>query len=61
MESRINRMFCGFFCAEREQTAVLFSDYILSDVERICNKVAFSHDGKIAMRNYGRAEKQEAL
>ncbi|NBK78477.1 hypothetical protein D5272_07720 [bacterium D16-76] len=61
MESRINTVFCGFFCAARERAAVLFSTHILSDEGRICNEAAFLHDGEIAMRNYGRAEKQVAL
>lgn len=33
--------------AAKEQTTVLFSTHILSDVERICDKIAFLHDGKI--------------
>ena len=33
----------------REQTTVLFSTHILSDVERICTEVALINDGKIAM------------
>lgn len=33
----------------REQTTVLFSTHILSDVERICTDVAFLHNGKIAL------------
>lgn len=36
--------------AAREQTTVLFSTHILSDVERICTEVAFLNDGKIAMQ-----------
>jgi ABC-2 type transport system ATP-binding protein len=47
----------------KEQTTVLFSTHILSDVERICTNVAFLNDGKIAMqgsvedlKNIGRAE-----
>lgn len=36
--------------AAREQTTVLFSTHILSDVERICTEAAFLADGKIAMR-----------
>lgn len=35
--------------AAREQTTVLFSTHILSDVERICTDVAFLNEGKIAM------------
>ena len=33
----------------REQTTVLFSTHILSDVERCCTGVAFLHDGRIVM------------
>lgn len=33
----------------REQTTVLFSTHILSDVERICTQVALLNNGKIAM------------
>ena len=36
--------------AAREQTTVLFSTHILSDVERICTEAAFLHDGNIAMQ-----------
>ena len=36
--------------AVREQTTVLFSTHILSDVERICTEAAFLNDGKIAMQ-----------
>ena len=34
----------------KEQTTVLFSTHILSDVERICTEVALLDDGKIAMQ-----------
>lgn len=34
--------------AVKEQTTVLFSTHVLSDVERICTDVAFLHNGKIA-------------
>lgn len=34
----------------KEQTTVLFSTHILSDVERICTEAAFLHDGKIALQ-----------
>lgn len=34
----------------REQTTVLFSTHILSDVERICTDVAFLHEGVVAMQ-----------
>lgn len=36
--------------AAREQTTVLFSTHILSDVERICTDAAFLSGGKIAVR-----------
>ena len=36
--------------AAREQTTVLFSTHILSDVERICTEAAFLSNGKIAMQ-----------
>ncbi len=35
----------------REQTTVLFSTHILSDVERICTDVAFLHDGVICVQD----------
>lgn len=34
----------------REETTVLFSTHILSDVERICTNVAFLHEGKTAIQ-----------
>ncbi len=36
--------------AVREQTTVLFSTHILSDVERICTDVAILNEGKIAIQ-----------
>lgn len=36
--------------AAREQTTVLFSTHILSDVERICTEAVFLHEGKIVMQ-----------
>ena len=36
--------------AVREQTTVIFSTHILSDVERICTDVAFLNDGVITMQ-----------
>ncbi len=36
--------------AAREQTTVLFSTHILSDVERICTEAAFLNDGRIVMQ-----------
>lgn len=36
--------------AVKEQTTILFSTHILSDVERICTEAAFLHDGKIALQ-----------
>ena len=35
-------------CAAKEQTSVVFSTHILSDVERICTRVAFINGGKTA-------------
>ena len=34
----------------KEQTTVLFSTHILSDVEHICDEIAFLHDGKIVLQ-----------
>ena len=34
----------------KNQTTVLFSTHILSDVEHICDEIAFLHDGKIALQ-----------
>lgn len=36
--------------AVKEQTTVLFSTHILSDVERICTEVAFLNEGSICMK-----------
>ena len=36
--------------AAKEQTTILFSTHILSDVERICTEVAFLDNGRIAMQ-----------
>lgn len=36
--------------AARQQTTVLFSTHVLSDVERICTEAAFLNNGKIAMQ-----------
>jgi ABC-2 type transport system ATP-binding protein len=36
--------------AVKEQTTVLFSTHILSDVERICTEAAFLHEGKIVLQ-----------
>lgn len=35
--------------AAKEETTVLFSTHILSDVEHICDELAFLHEGKIAL------------
>lgn len=35
--------------AAKEQTTVVFSTHILSDVERICDHIAFLHEGQIAL------------
>lgn len=40
--------------AVRGQTTVVFSTHILSDVERICDRIAFLYDGRIA--RYGTLE-----
>ena len=34
----------------KEQTTVLFSTHILSDVEHICDAIAFLHDGRIVLQ-----------
>ena len=34
----------------KEQTTVLFSTHILSDVEHICDEIAFLHDGRIVLQ-----------
>ena len=34
----------------KEHTTVLFSTHILSDVERICDRIAFLHEGSIALK-----------
>ncbi|HPF86760.1 MAG TPA: ABC transporter ATP-binding protein [Candidatus Limiplasma sp.] len=34
----------------KEQTTVVFSTHILSDVERICDEIAFLHHGKIVLQ-----------
>lgn len=48
--------------AAKEQTTILFSTHILSDVERICTEVAFLNDGKIAISGIGTdRETKEAL
>ncbi len=36
--------------AAKEQTTVIFSTHILSDVERICDEIAFLHNGKIVLK-----------
>ncbi len=33
----------------KEHTTVVFSTHILSDVERICDRIAFLHEGKVAL------------
>lgn len=35
--------------AAKQETTVMFSTHILSDVERICDEIAFLHDGKIVL------------
>lgn len=41
------REILDILAAAREQTTILFSSHILSDVERLCDKVAFLHQGRI--------------
>lgn len=36
-------------CSVKKHTTVVFSTHILSDVERICDRIAFLHEGKIAL------------
>lgn len=36
--------------AVREEATVVFSTHILSDVERICDEIAFLHDGRIVLQ-----------
>ncbi|OCA89845.1 MULTISPECIES: ABC transporter ATP-binding protein [unclassified Bacillus (in: firmicutes)] len=36
--------------AAKEHTTILFSTHILSDVERICDEVAFLHEGQIVLQ-----------
>lgn len=43
----------------KEHTTVIFSTHILSDVERICDRVAFLHKGGIALE--GRIDKLQEL
>ena len=51
--------------AAKEQTTILFSTHILSDVERICTDVAVLHDGKIVihgpMSEVGRSRMTEGF
>lgn len=41
-------------CSVKETTTVVFSTHILSDVERICDRIAFLHGGSIVL--YGELE-----
>ena len=36
--------------AVKKETTVLFSTHILSDVEHICDELAFLHEGRIALK-----------
>ena len=45
--------------AAKEQTTILFSTHILSDVERICDEIAFLHKGKIMFS--GNREKMQKM
>lgn len=35
--------------ASKDETTIMFSTHILSDVERICDRIAFLHHGKLAL------------
>lgn len=35
--------------ASKDETTIMFSTHILSDVERICDRIAFLHQGKLAL------------
>ena len=35
--------------ASKNETTIMFSTHILSDVERICDRIAFLHQGKLAL------------
>ena len=35
--------------ASKDETTIMFSTHILSDVERICDRTAFLHQGKLAL------------
>ena len=35
--------------ASKDETTIMFSTHILSDVERICDSIAFLHQGKLAL------------
>jgi len=37
-------------CSVKNETTVLFSTHILSDVEHICDEIAFLHNGRIALQ-----------
>ena len=37
-------------CKVKEYTTVIFSTHILSDVERICDEIAFLHEGNIVLK-----------
>ena len=45
--------------AAKEHTTILFSTHILSDVERICDEVAFLHEGRIVLQ--GSKEKMKEV
>lgn len=44
------RELLDILCAAKEQTTVLFSTHILSDVEKICDEIAFLHEGTILLQ-----------
>lgn len=38
--------------AVKQETTVIFSNHILSNVERICDEIAFLNDGKLFFREH---------
>ena len=46
-------------CSVKEHTTVLFSTHILSDVERICDRIALLHNGRLSLN--GTLEKIKSM
>ena len=40
----------AYVVRRKKETTVIFSTHILSDVERICDQIAFLHNGEIALQ-----------